>query len=112
MFLDVSEAHLYAPILDEEFAQLPPGKWREGKCAKMIYILYGKRTAASNWEKEYSNTLEMVGFCPGHATAVAFHHGERKVRILAHGDDFEGKQSDLEWVQDVLSRMCWPRSIS
>ena len=72
MFLDVSKAHLYAPMLDEEFVQLPPEKWTEGKCARLIYTLYGMRTAASNWEKEYSNTLEMVGFCPGRATVSCF----------------------------------------
>ena len=62
------------------------------------------RTAASSWDEEYSNTLEMVGFCPGRATVVAFYHAEREVRIVVHGDDFvvEGKQSDLEWVRDVL----------
>ena len=55
------------------------------------------RTATSNWEKEYSNTLEMVGFCPGRAIVVAFYHAEREVRIVVHGDDFvvQGKQSDL-----------------
>ena len=105
MFLDVSKAHLYAPMLDEEFVQLPPEKWTEGKCARLIYTLYGMRTAASNWEKEYSSTLEAVGFRPGRATVVAFYHPERDVRIIVHGDDFvvEGKQSDLEWVRDVLT---------
>ena len=63
------------------------------------------RTAASKWEKEYSNTLEMVCFCPGRATVVASYHAEREVRIVVHGDDFvvEGRQSDLEWVRDVLA---------
>ena len=54
MFLDVSKAHLYAPMLDEEFVQLPPERWTEGTCARLIYTHYGIRTAASNWEKEYS----------------------------------------------------------
>ena len=104
MFLDVSKAHFYAPILDEEFVDLPPERWTEGKCARLIYTLYGMRTAASNWEKEYSNTWEVVGFRPGRATVVAFYHPDRDVRIVVHGDDFvvEGKQSDLEWVRDVL----------
>ena len=99
MFFDVSKAHLYAPMLDEEFVQLPPERWTEGKCAWLIYTLYGMRTAASNWEKEYSKTLEVVEFRPGRATVVAFHHPECDVRIVVHGDDFvvEGKQSDLEW---------------
>ena len=105
MFFDVSKTHLYAPMLDEEFVQLPPERWTEGKCARLIYTLNGMRTAASNWEKEYSNTLEMVGSCPGRATAVAFYHAEREVRIVVHGDDFvvEGRQSDLEWFRDVLA---------
>ena len=36
---------------------------------------------------------------------VAFYHPERDVRIVVQGDDFvvEGKQSDLEWVRDVLA---------
>ena len=47
----------------------------------------------------------MVGFCPWRATVVAFYHAEREVRIVVHGDDFvvEGRQSDLEWVRDVLA---------
>ena len=37
MFLDVSKAHLNAPMLDEEFVQLPPERWTEGKCARLFY---------------------------------------------------------------------------
>ena len=105
MFLYISKAHLYAPMLDEEFEELPPEKWKEGKCARLIYTLYGMRTAASNWEKAYSKTMEEVGFQPGRATVVAFFHPERDIRIIVHGDDFvvEGEQSDLEWVRDVLA---------
>ena len=108
MFLDVSKAHLYAPMLDEEFVQLPPERCTEGKCARLIYTLYGMRKDASKWEKEYRNTSEVVGFCPRRATVVAFYHAEREVRIVVHGDDFvvEGKQSDLEWVRDVLAAKC------
>ena len=47
----------------------------------------------------------MVGFCPRRATEVAFYHAEREGRIVVHGDDFvvEGRQSDLEWVRNVLA---------
>ena len=62
MFLDVSKARFYAPMLDEEFVQLLPEKWTEGKCARLIYTLYGMRTAASNWEKENSITFGDGGF--------------------------------------------------
>ena len=62
MFLDLCKAHFYAPMHDEEFVQLPPERWTEGKCAILMYMLYGMRTAASNWEKEYSNTCRDGGF--------------------------------------------------
>ena len=35
MFLDISKPHLYAPMLDEEFVELPPERWK-GKCARLI----------------------------------------------------------------------------
>ena len=64
-----------------------------------------RTAAANNWEKEYTNTSEKVGFCPGRATVVAFYHAERDLRIVVHGDNFvvEGRQSDLKWVRDVLA---------
>ena len=76
----------------------PKGGQKESAQDCFTDTLYGMRTAASNWEKEYSNTSEMVGFCPGRAAVVAFYHAEREVRIVVHRDDFvvEGKQSDLE----------------
>ena len=36
MFLDVSKAHIHAGMLHEEFVQLPPERWTEGKCARLI----------------------------------------------------------------------------
>ena len=105
MFVDISKAHLYAPVQEEEFVELPPERSKDGKCARLIYTLYGMRTAASNWEKEYSKTLEEAGFQPGKATVVAFFNKERDIRIVVHGDDFviEGRESDLEWMRDVLA---------
>ena len=94
MFLDISKTHLYALMLDEEFVEFPPEGRKEGKCARLIYTLYGMRTAASNWGKECSKTLEEVGFHPGRATVVVFFHPTRDIRIIVHGDDFvvEGQQ--------------------
>ena len=98
LFLDISEAQLYVPMLDEDFVELPPERWKEGKCARLIFSLCGMRIAASNWEKEYSKTLVEAGFRSGRATVVAFYHPERDIRIIVHGDEFavEGKHSDLE----------------
>ena len=105
MFLDISKAHLYAPIQDEEYVEYPPEKRKEGKCAKLIFTLYGMRTAAGNWEKEYSTTLTEAGFSAGKATVVAFYHKQRDVRIVVHGDDFvvEGTHANLNWVETILA---------
>ena len=87
--------------------ELPPERWKEGKCARLIYTLYGMRVAASNWGKEYSKTLEEVGFQPGRATVVAFFHPERDIRIIVHGDDLLSRASSP--IQNG-SAMCWLRS--
>ena len=87
MFLENSKHHLYAFMLDGEFVELPPEKWKEGKCARLIYTLYGMRVAASNWGKEYSKTLEKVGFQPGRATVVAFFHPERDMQETSHTEE-------------------------
>ena len=104
MFVDISKAHLYAPVQEEEYVDLPPEKAQAGKFARLLYTLYGMRTAASNWEREYSGALEDAGFAVGRATSCAFYHPGRDVRIFVHGDDFvvEGEEEDLEWVRSVL----------
>ena len=104
MLIDIGKAHLYAPIEGEEFVDLPPERAKPGKCAKLLYTLYGLRTAASSWEREYSRTLEEVGFRPGTASTCTFFHPEKEIRIVAHGDDFimEGREEDLQWTRAVL----------
>ena len=104
MLIDVSKAHLYAPITGDVYVDLPPEKKAHGKCAKLLYTLYGMRTAASGWEREYSGTLQQVGFVAGRANAVTFYHPARDVKMVVHGDDFviEGFEKDLKWVEGVL----------
>ena len=104
MLIDVSKAHLYAPIDGDVFVDLPPERKVHGKCARLLYTLYGMRTAASGWEREYSGTLVEEGFVVGRANAVTFYHPERDVRTMVHGDDFfiEGQENDLKWVENVL----------
>ena len=73
-----------------------------GKCARLLFTLYGLRTAPSSWEKEY--TMEEAGFVTGLATACAFFHKEKNIRVVVHGDDFviEGAECDLRWVEATL----------
>ena len=104
MFIDIGKAHLYGPMESDEFVDLPEERRQPGKCAKLLYTLYGMRVAATNWEKEYSRTLEGIGFAKGLASSVAFFNATTGVRIIVHGDDFiiEGPELELWKVHDVL----------
>ena len=101
MLMDIKKAHLHAPIEEEQYVDLAPERAKAGKCAKLLYNLYGLRTAASSWEREYSQTLEAEGFVPGIASKCTFFHPARMIRIVVHGDDFEieGGQEDLDWTK-------------
>jgi hypothetical protein len=104
MFIDIGKAHLYAPIEGDEYVDLPPERYEPGKCAKLLFTLYGMRVAASNWEKEYTRTLVAVGFAPGRASACTFYHEEKDIKMVVHGDDFiiEGVEDELKWIRGVL----------
>ena len=111
--IDISKAHLYAPIEGEQYVDLAPERAKAGKCAKLLSTLYGLRTAASSWEREYAQTLEAEGFVPGIASKCTFFHPARMIRIVVHGDDFviEGGQEDLDWTKGVLANHSRLRSI-
>ena len=104
MMIDIGKAHLYAPIDGDVFVELPPERHRKGRCAKLLYTLYGMRTAASSWEKECTKTLTEAGFQVGQANACAFYHPKREIRIVVNGDDFvvTGGPKELEFVKRVF----------
>ena len=106
MFIDIGKAHLFGKMETDEYVALPPERHQAGKCARLIFTLYGMRVAATNWEKEYTRTMVGLGFQQGRASSVAFYHPERRVRIVVHGDDFiiEGEEEDLWWVHDELKQ--------
>ena len=61
---------------------------RNRACGKLIYSLYGTRDAAQNWEKEYSDCLQSMGFIRGKSLPCTFFCKELDARIAVHGDDF------------------------
>ena len=104
MMIDIGKAHLYAPIEGEVFVELPPERAEEGKCAKLLFTLYGMMTAASSWEREYTKTLVEAGFIVGKANACTFFHPGREIRIVVHGDDFvvTGDELELRFVERLF----------
>ena len=67
MLIDVTRAHLYAPIECDAYVDFPPEMVEHGRCARLKFTLYGMRTAASRWEKEYGGTLSASGSVVGKA---------------------------------------------
>ena len=106
MLIDIGKDHLYAPVEGEVYVDLPPERSKIGKCARLLYTLYGMRTAASSWEKEYGNTLKDAVFVIGRANTCAVWHPERGVSVVVHGDDFviAGFENDLKYVENVLRK--------
>ena len=74
MFIDVSKAHLYAPVDAGANAcvDLPPECSKPGVCGKLQYWLYGMRPASHDWQGEYTRRLVGMGFVAGEASLAAF----------------------------------------
>ena len=103
-FIDVRRADFHAMVRRQVFVQLCPEDHTEGMCGELHKPMYGTRDAAQNWEFEYSEFMEGVGFKRGKSSPCVFHHPERGVRAVIHGDDFTilGNTSDLDWFRRWL----------
>jgi hypothetical protein len=87
--IDVKKAYLYAKSrkptyikLPEEFGAPP------GMCGKLNVSLYGTRDAASNWEREYTETFQNMGLKQGLSSPCIFRSEEEDITVVVHGDDF------------------------
>ena len=101
MLVDVKKAHLYPLCQEEVYIELPEEVGAGPACVgRLRRMLYGLRAAAATWENHYASKLEEIGFKRGVATPVAFHHRERGLSVVVHGDDFTftGDDAALEWV--------------
>ena len=62
------------------------------------------RPAARAWEEDYANNLKEVGFIKGSSASTVFHHPDRDLEGVVHGDDFTflGYEDDLAWIEEKL----------
>ena len=108
-FLDVSKAHLYAPVGEEvnEFVALPPECSKPGVCGRLNFWLYGMRPASHGWEQEYTKQLVALGFKAGEASPCCFYREVDDVACVVHGDDFtvEGPPEALEQITVALQKV-------
>ena len=103
-FFDVSRAYFYAPATRNVYIKLPDEDAEPGMCGKLKKSMYGTRDAAKSWEVEYQNTMAELGFKAGKATTCAFHHEERDILAVIHGDDITvlANQGGVSWMKDQL----------
>ena len=61
-FVDVRRAYFHARARRRVFVNLPDEDSQEGYCGEPEKSMYGMRDAAQNWEHEYAEFLNQVGF--------------------------------------------------
>ena len=73
--------------------------------AKQVRCVYGTRDAGAIWEDTYRCALEDCGFLSGQASPCIFHHPDRKITCVVHGDDFTslGSDKELDWLEKQLA---------
>jgi hypothetical protein len=101
---DISRAYFHAKARRLVYVKLPMEDNEEGKCGKLLKAMYGTRDAAQNWEMEYVEFMESIGFVRGRSTPCAFWHSGRQLRAVIHGDDFTilGNEVELDWFRDKV----------
>ena len=109
MFIDISKAHLYAPVDrgTSAYVDLPPECSKPGTCGLLQYWLYGMRPASHGWEAEYTRQLEAIGLVAGAASPRCFRRACDDVACVVHGDDFtfEGEPSSLQEIAKALAEV-------
>ena len=105
MFLDISRAYYHSRARRRVYVQLPPEDAEAGMCALLNKSMQGTRDAAQNWEFEYAEFLESIGFKRGKASPCIFYCPDRNIRVAVHGDDFTvlGYIDDLDWFNKEMN---------
>ena len=107
MINDVRRAHFYAKATRDLYIELPAEDPESGgdTLGKLELCLYGTRDAAKGWQETLSSQLIECGFTRGVGHPAVFHHAERDIVTLVHGDDYvsAGAYADLDWLEAQLA---------
>jgi hypothetical protein len=84
----------------------------EGKRGSLKKAMQGTSDAVQNWELKHTETMTEAGFRKGSLSARVIYHEQKKVKVVAHGDDFTvlGPSKSLDWVRGgwrLCSRAYW-----
>ena len=85
---------------------LPAGLAPEGYMGILNAAMYGTRRAGLLWGEKICSALCGEGFGRCRGNGQLYHHAEKNVTALVHGDDFlvEAQQQHFPWVDAVLER--------
>ena len=107
MINDVRRAYFYAKASRNLFIELPDEDARKepGVVGRLNLCLYGTRDAARSWQQTLTDHLVKIGFTKGVGHISVFHHVERGIKTLVHGDDYfsAGPKASLDWMEQQLS---------
>ena len=103
-FIDVRRAYFRARVRRLVYVRLPEEDNQEGMCGRLNKAMYGALDAAQNWEMEYVEFMESIGFRRGQSTPCIFWHVEKGIRAVIHGDDFTllGNEASLDWFRERI----------
>ena len=105
-FIDVKKADLCSDVLRELYVEPPPEAneppdivWR------LQRAMYGARGAPAAWEREWTKTLNSVGFESGVSNPALLHCETLDASMVVHGDDFItlGDSEALSEVERAMS---------
>ena len=107
MLNDVSRAFFNAKVTREVYIHLPPEDMEPGEkdmVGKLNLCLYGTRDAAMHWQECVAEHLKKNGFQRSSAYPSLYHHVERDISTLIHGDDYVsvGAKQQLAWLKTEL----------
>ena len=90
MICDVRRAYFYAKATRNLYIELPKEDelGSADQLGRLNLSLYGTRDAAKNWQEHLSRHLCSIGFARGTGHTSVFHHTEKKLLVLVHGDDY------------------------
>ena len=89
MICDVRRAYFYAQATRDLYIDLPEedDQATPGQLGKLNLSLYGTRDAANNRQEHLSRHLVSIGFVRGTGHTSVYHHPQRRLMVLVHGDD-------------------------
>ena len=108
MVNDVRRAYFYAKASRNLFVELPEEDPRKavGPVGRLKLCFYGTRDAAKSWQRTLTDHLLKIGFTRGRGHVSVFHHVDKGINTLVHGDDYcsAGPQEGLSWLQRELEK--------